>query len=130
GEFPGPEIDVDPWQIEQVLTNLLRNAAQANPGGDVRLSWGAENGTRYFVVEDDGPGVPAGDRHRVFEPFFTTNAVGDGSGMGLAVAGGIVKQHGGSIKLDEAPGGGARFRVLLGRPHAKSDSPRSSGVAG
>ncbi|MEX2572585.1 MAG: ATP-binding protein [Gemmatimonadota bacterium] len=122
GSPPGPALEVDPWQIEQVLTNLLRNSAQAAPDGEIRLGWGTEMGEPFFLVEDDGPGIPPQSRSRIFEPFFTTKKVGEGTGLGLAVAHGLIEQHGGRIVLDESPLGGARFRVVLPAPDGNGNS--------
>ncbi|HEY5240389.1 MAG TPA: HAMP domain-containing sensor histidine kinase, partial [Polyangiaceae bacterium] len=64
-------------------------------------------------VEDDGPGVAAGVRDRLFEPFVTTKEVGEGTGLGLAVCRGLVESAGGEIALDASYTGGARFYMLL-----------------
>ena len=105
--------EVDPSRFEQALTNLLRNAAQASPGGQVRLRWWQEEGCLVYQVEDDGPGVAEQDRAALFEPFFTTKPVGKGSGLGLAVAHGVVAESGGRIELVDSPLGGAAFRISL-----------------
>jgi PAS domain S-box-containing protein len=112
---------VDRRQIRQVIDNLLLNARQAMPGGGsivVRAANrppGAEASSdrRYVEVEisDHGPGIPAEIRDRVFDPFFTTRS--SGSGLGLAIAHSIVTQHGGSLELDTAEGGGATVRLRL-----------------
>jgi CheY-like chemotaxis protein len=65
-----------------------------------------------LVVTDSGPGIPAAVMERIFEPFFSTKENGKGTGMGLAIVHGIVHEHGGHVLVEEAPGGGARFRVL------------------
>ena len=105
--------EVDPPRFEQALTNLLRNAAQASPGGQVLLRWWREEGCLLFQVEDDGPGVAEQHRAALFEPFFTTKPVGQGSGLGLAVAHGVVAECGGRIELVESSLGGAAFRISL-----------------
>lgn len=105
--------EVDPPRFEQALTNLLRNAAQASPGGCVVLRWWREADCLSFQVEDDGPGVAEQHRAALFEPFFTTKPVGKGSGLGLAVAHGVVAECGGRIELVESPLGGAAFRISL-----------------
>ncbi|MGO9290635.1 MAG: sensor histidine kinase, partial [Polyangia bacterium] len=64
-------------------------------------------------VSDTGPGIPVADRDKIFEPFFTTKDPGQGSGLGLAVSKGIVKDHEGWIEVDDAPQGGAVLRVFL-----------------
>ncbi len=104
---------VDPPRFEQALTNLLRNAAQASPGGQVRLSWWREADELLLQVEDDGPGVAEANRAALFEPFFTTKPVGEGSGLGLAVAHGVVSECGGRIELVDGSLPGAAFRIAL-----------------
>jgi signal transduction histidine kinase len=102
----------DAAALEQVAYNLLRNAIQAAPGGRVRLS--TERTT--LAVEDSGPGIPAEVLPRIFEPFFTTKPVGSGTGLGLAVAHGIVAEHGGALTATNRPDGGARFVMRLPSP--------------
>lgn len=110
---PDPELFVDPIRLEQVLVNLLRNALQAG-AGRIRISWRADaDGLLELSVDDDGPGVPDDIRKRLFEPFFTTKAVGDGTGLGLAVVHGIITEHGGQIRVEDSPLGGARFIIRL-----------------
>ena len=118
----------DPVQIEQVVSNLIVNAAQALPalGGAVevgvsRVELGADDVQRigtvaagphaHLWVHDTGCGMDAATRERIFEPFFTTKAPGSGTGLGLSVVHGIVKAHGGAIAVDSTPGGGSTFHV-------------------
>jgi signal transduction histidine kinase len=116
--------EVDPAQIQQVLTNLVTNAVDVTPpGGAVRVAVeaprqapaGRAPGSRWLriVVEDDGPGIPAELVPRIFEPFFTTKPPGQGTGLGLAVADEIVREHGGFIEVERAAGGGSRVSVWL-----------------
>jgi two-component system, NtrC family, sensor kinase len=108
----------DAVQLEQVMSNLVVNAIHAcAEGGRVEISCGLrdDRGTRraFVRVEDDGHGMDAATKERIFEPFFTTKDVGQGTGLGLSVAHGIVQEHGGSIEVDSAPHNGSRFSVLL-----------------
>lgn len=121
----GPVVaPVDAAQMQQLLMNLLVNAIQAQPnGGEVRarvmrtpaeVRTSAQNGGAIrIVVEDDGPGMEPEVRERMFEPFFTTKAVGQGTGLGLAVVYGIVQEHHGSIDVETAGGAGTRIAVTL-----------------
>ncbi|MFO7858640.1 MAG: ATP-binding protein [Ectothiorhodospiraceae bacterium] len=103
----------DPVRLEQVLVNLVRNAIQAG-ASRVRIDWDGDDPLTVWV-DDDGPGIPAEVRERLFEPFFTTRAVGDGTGLGLAVVHGIITEHGGSVVVADSPDGGARFCIVLPR---------------
>ena len=108
----------DAVQLEQVLSNLVVNAIHAcSERGRVQISCGfREVGgvQRAFVrVEDDGHGMDAATKERIFEPFFTTKDVGQGTGLGLSVAHGIVQEHGGSIEVESEPARGSRFSIFL-----------------
>ncbi len=113
GDKEAPAFSADPIRLEQVLVNLLRNAIQSAPRVAVRLGWQTGNERVLFSVDDDGPGIPREIRHRLFEPFFTTKNVGAGTGLGLAVVHGIVKEHGGTVQAAESDLGGARITVSL-----------------
>jgi len=113
GPQPAPSMKVDPVRIEQVLVNLLRNAIQASPGGQVRLSWFQKKEATGFCVEDNGPGIDAATHARLFEPFFTTKPVGQGTGLGLSVVHGAIVEHNGSIEVGRSPLGGAAFSILF-----------------
>lgn len=122
-------VEVDRGQVEQVLINLATNARDAMPGGGVLtietgyqvvdpvLVETAGHGEvgRYAVVtvSDTGVGMDEQTRSRIFEPFFTTKDVGKGTGLGMAIVYGIVKQHNGFITADSEPGVGTSFRVYL-----------------
>jgi len=112
---PGvPDIAADAGQIQQVLVNLVVNAIQAMPEGGALTITTEHNGDAVaLIVEDTGIGMSADVLNKVFMPFFTTKAVGEGTGLGLSVVHGIVTAHGGSIEAESRPGQGARFRVLL-----------------
>ena len=107
-------LDLDRAGFEQVITNLVTNAAQASPAGGVVRLEAARDGDAYRIaVLDVGPGIPADVLPRVFEPFFTTKATGQGVGLGLSVSLGIVAELGGTLEAANRPEGGARFTVRL-----------------
>ncbi|MBK7538785.1 MAG: HAMP domain-containing protein [Myxococcales bacterium] len=121
-----PAVAGDPDRLQQVLINLLLNAQQAMPEGGaltvetsqiLRTRPGlAEGPAQRFVqleVADTGGGIPPEIQDKIFDPFFTTKKGSGGTGLGLAVCSGIVKEHDGWIDVESAPGGGAVFRVLL-----------------
>jgi two-component system NtrC family sensor kinase len=115
---PGLRIVGLPGQIDQVLMNLVTNAAQAigARGGTITISARAKVDGVEVTVVDDGPGIPPEIRARIFDPFFTTKDVGEGSGLGLSIVHGIVERHGGRIDVESEVGKGTTFRLLL--PHA------------
>jgi signal transduction histidine kinase len=117
---------VDPGQIQQVLTNLVVNGLQAMPeGGTLTIRLDRRHATppadvggpsgefATVTVEDHGAGIAPENLPRVFEPFFTTKEVGEGTGLGLSVAYGIVREHGGWIDVQSVPGQRTRFTVFL-----------------
>ena len=107
------EAPVDPQLLEQVFWNLFLNAAQAmENGGSIRVEFGLTQAAVRVVVADDGPGIPADIRERVFLPFATTKA--RGTGLGLAICRRIVEAHGGAISIESEPGAGTR--VILDFP--------------
>jgi len=101
-------------QIDQVLLNLLANAAQAIVGpGTITIETRREGDMARVRIVDDGPGIPPEVLPRVFDPFFTTKPVGEGTGLGLSISYEIVKHHGGDIQAESPAGGGAVFTVRL-----------------
>ncbi len=116
-----PQIDADRRQLSQVLLNLVENARDAiaqrpdpDAGKITVLTRAGEAGDRIeLIVEDNGPGVPADRKDRVFSPYFTTKEHKGGTGLGLAIVHRIVSDHGGRIALSNVLGGGARFTVEL-----------------
>jgi PAS domain S-box-containing protein len=114
-----PQILADADQLHQVLLNLIINAQQAlqdQPGSRrIRLTSRFDSlaGVIRIVVADNGPGIPAHVRSRVFDPYFTTKAVGMGTGVGLAVSLGIVEAHGGTLAVECPPGAGTQFTIVL-----------------
>jgi signal transduction histidine kinase len=119
-------VDADAGQLEQVLTNLVMNAIQAMPqGGEINVSiddvdatppqehGGSSGRYQRLAVRDQGTGIPRRDLDRIFEPFFTTRDVGEGTGLGLSVTHGIVRDHGGWLAVESEINKGSRFSVYL-----------------
>src|SRR5438067_5301157 len=111
---PLPPVLCHPGKLNQVFLNLLVNAIQAcERGGVVATHTRAEPDGVVVEVRDDGCGISPEHRSRLFEPFFTTKPVGQGTGLGLSVSFGIVRDHGGVIEVDSEVGRGSTFRVRL-----------------
>jgi two-component system, NtrC family, sensor kinase len=109
-----PPVECIRSQIDQVLLNLLANAAQAIPGqGAITIETRREDDAALLVVSDTGPGIARDVIGRIFDPFFTTKPVGEGTGLGLSISYQIIKKHGGDIRADSPPDGGAVFTVRL-----------------
>jgi signal transduction histidine kinase len=128
----------EPTQIHQLIINLCTNAAHAmTPAGGLlgieasRIQLPGADGARYpglkpgpyvrLTVSDTGCGMPPEIKRRIFEPYFTTKEIGKGTGMGLAVVHGIVKNHGGMIAVQSEPGQGSTFNIIL--PAVEGESP-------
>jgi len=126
-EFPGVSLEIEPTAVSplarvdrgllrEVLTNLVKNAAEAMPGGGrviLRVK-GLHLGAHEWAlidVEDGGPGIPAADRERIFEPHVTSKE--DGSGLGLAIVDRIVGAHRGRMEVLDGAAGGALFRIWI-----------------
>jgi signal transduction histidine kinase len=109
-----------PGQIDQVLMNLLTNAAQAmgDKGGTIKVAASNQDHCVLLTVADDGPGIPKDVLPRIFDPFFTTKDVGEGSGLGLSIVHGIVERHGGHIDVESEPGQGTKFSISFPLPPA------------
>jgi signal transduction histidine kinase len=113
---PLPAVYCCPGKIDQLFLNLLLNSIQAcAPQGVVKVQTRVEPDRRGVVIEvrDNGQGIAPDHLPHIFEPFFTTKAVGQGRGLGLSVCYGIVRDHGGVIEVESAPGQGSVFRVRL-----------------
>lgn len=128
-----PPLYCDAGQMQQALLALLMNAIDAMPhGGRLRVAT-AYDATRHSSsvrISDEGPGIPEDALPHIFEPFFTTKAEGKGVGLGLAVAFGIVQQHGGNIEVASTPQKGTTFTVTLPEGAAPfGDRETSSSVA-
>jgi signal transduction histidine kinase len=106
----------DPYQVRQVLINLVTNGLQAvAPGGMVEIIITGNEKDAIAVVRDNGPGIPPENLARIFEPFFTTKPPGEGTGLGLSVSRGIIEKLGGQIKVDSKLGKGTIFSVSIPR---------------
>ncbi|MBI2277578.1 MAG: hybrid sensor histidine kinase/response regulator [Dechloromonas sp.] len=110
-----PEIECLPSQLNQVIMNLLVNAAQAigDQRGRIVIRTGRAADHVWLEVEDSGSGIAAENLPRIFEPFFTTKAIGKGSGLGLSMSYGIIQSHHGRIEVRSEIGKGSTFRVEL-----------------
>jgi PAS domain S-box-containing protein len=137
-----PAVFADPSQVQQVLMNLAINARDAMPaGGRLRIAtrsvqldtadsqtspWARPGLYAQIVVSDDGAGIDEATQQRIFEPFFTTKEQGKGTGLGLAVVDGIVKQHDGFIQLVSQVGQGATFTIALPATAVAPAAPATS----
>lgn len=111
---PVPRAKGHPNQLTQVLLNLVVNAAQAIPGrGVIRLGISSQGGKAVVSVQDNGRGIAPENLTKMFTPFFTTKSSGEGTGLGLYVSRGIIEAHGGTIRAENAPEGGAIFTIEL-----------------
>ncbi|HMA22973.1 MAG TPA: PAS domain S-box protein, partial [Gemmatimonadaceae bacterium] len=107
----------DPFQLQQVVLNLLTNAEHALAAWDgercLRVATESNNDRLIIRVSDSGPGIAPEHLQRVFNPFFTTKPVGEGTGLGLSISDGIVREHGGRIRAESQVGHGATFTIDL-----------------
>ena len=114
---------LDAQRITQAVMQLAANAvAHTPPGTSVEIGSAIVAGTIEFTVADEGPGIPAAMRTRVFDRFARLDARRtSGTGLGLSIVAAIAAAHGGSIGLEERRGGGAAFRIVI--PHRPADAP-------
>jgi PAS domain S-box-containing protein len=127
-----PPVTADPRRIEQILTNLLENAAKySHEGTPIRIRVAASDGGATLSVHDEGPGISPEELPRLFDRYFQTQrarAKRQGLGLGLFIAKGLVEAHGGTIDADSVPGVGSTFRVWLpaarSKDEATTDLPR------
>ena len=105
----------------QVITNMIKNALDAMPGGgELNITLDDNLNEVFIMISDTGSGIKEEDRVKIFEPFFTTKNIGQGTGLGLATAYGVVKMHKGQISVesnnDPAKGPtGTSFKIVLPR---------------
>ena len=119
---PGVIIDADRDQLTQVMVNLVKNAEESmsETGGEVTVNVAHDATNAWLEVRDQGPGVPADQRSRIFEPYVTTKS--GGTGLGLAIAARIAEEHEGRLQLLDSERG-ARFRLTL--PLGKQPNPKT-----
>jgi signal transduction histidine kinase len=109
-----PTVTSDPPLLRQVFLNLLINAVQAvDRDGDIFITTYGEGPMACTEIRDTGPGIPEEHRERIFNPFFTTKAPGQGTGLGLSVSLRIINELGGDIQVTSSPGKGASFTVRI-----------------
>lgn len=122
-----PRTMADPGQIQQVFFNIITNAEhamlEAHDRGHFVVRSGVVGGYIRLSFEDDGPGLAPENLRRIFDPFFTTKKVGEGTGLGLTIAYGIIEDHGGRIQAESRPGKGAAFIVELPVVHGPEQRP-------
>ncbi|MDX1656263.1 MAG: ATP-binding protein, partial [Candidatus Competibacteraceae bacterium] len=129
-----PPVSLDPDQFTQVFSNLAVNARQAleEVAEPRRLTISTrhhpDRGTISIRFTDNGPGVPRAIRSRIFEPFYTSKAEGMGTGVGLSFSHGVISSHGGTIYLEDPPGGGASFVIYLPVTLGQPDHPPADPV--
>ena len=108
---PTSHVRMDPSQVQQVVLNLLENAADAAPGGIIHVSTRSTRAGAELTVRDGGAGIPAEVRERIFEAFFSTKT--QGTGLGLAIVARIVREHDGDVQVESRPGAGTTFTVTF-----------------
>lgn len=129
-----PQVECSPAELNQVFMNLLSNALQAIHGnGNITLRSRRDGDQVWVEIEDTGEGISEEVRPHIFDPFFTTRPVGQGAGLGLSMAYGIIQKHGGQISVSSQTGTGSVFRVTLplrqndGAPSGENEGAGSMG---
>jgi signal transduction histidine kinase/ActR/RegA family two-component response regulator len=121
-----PVVLADAHQFQQVLLNVINNARQAienhQSEGQIKIVTETAGDHVHIIVRDNGPGIPAENLLRIFDPFFTTKQAGQGTGLGLSLCYGIIKEHGGNITPSSPPGEGATFTIKLPILHLAGDT--------
>jgi len=109
-----PDIEIDRIHIQQALVNIIMNAAQAMPdGGVITIRTASADGSVSISVSDQGTGIKAEDLEKIFEPFFSTKAKGEGTGLGLSLTRRLVEANNGRIEVQSSPGKGSTFTLFL-----------------
>jgi len=123
-----PPLSADPTQLERAFANLLDNAVVHSAGQPVQVRSRLVGARVVIRVVDQGPGIPEGERERIFEPFYRSGSAGagNGSGLGLAIAKGFVEANGGEIGVESLPGQGSSFVVSFVAPDGDAATTRSS----
>jgi two-component system NtrC family sensor kinase len=112
-----PQVIIDPIEFEQVIVNLINNSIDALPdGGNIRIRAIREKAQVHLELADNGVGIPPDELSRIFEPFYTTKPVGQGTGLGLSVCYGLVHSWGGRIKAESAEKKGTTMHIYLPLP--------------
>jgi PAS domain S-box-containing protein len=120
-------IRANPTEIEQVLLNLIKNAAEhGTPAGPVTVRTSRDNEHATLLVADNGPGIARENLPHIFDPFFTTRRGRGGTGLGLSLVHTIITEHGGEVRVESEPGRGTQFHVALPLVHPIPDVPRQS----
>ena len=126
-----PHVECFPGKVNQVFMNILTNAAQATLARStdgprtVQVSSRAMGDSVLIIIRDNGTGMDDRVKERIYEPFFTTKSVGEGTGLGMAIVYGIVEEHHGRIDLETAPGSGTEFRITLPVAHPRHNAKRA-----
>ncbi len=112
-----PQMEMDTNKIKQVFMNLLMNARQAMDGRDGKMHistcYSEQESVARVIFWDNGKGIPEYMQDKIFDPFFSTKRTGEGTGLGLSVSYGIVREHGGEISVESRPGEWTRFVIEL-----------------
>ena len=118
-----PDVQLLPQQMGRVILNLSNNAfyamyEQMQQGKNteeplLKISTRMDHDKVYIALEDNGPGIPAENLQRIFEPFYTTKPSGKGTGLGLSISYDVIRQHGGDLQVESKPGKGAKFTISL-----------------
>jgi len=120
-----PQAMVDPHQVQQVFLNIINNGRQAieahQPKGWIKITTEARAERVRVTIQDSGPGIAGENLSKIFDPFFTTKEVGSGTGLGLSLCYGIIKEHGGTITARSKPGEGASFVIELPITHETAE---------